>query len=168
METLPQHDCHISVPINPLSGKGRAVKTGQWLTERVTLLKIRHQLFTAELPLHFEEFSEVWVVGGDGTVNYFLNHYRDIGLPLVFFKGGTGNYFSWKLYGDISLPEQLGKVLSAKPKKVDAASCNGQIYANSLGIGFDGEVLQSMGSIGWMGGHFSYLWVVLWKIFSFR
>jgi diacylglycerol kinase (ATP) len=168
METQPQNDCYIALLVNPVSGKGRAVKTGQWLTEQLSQRKIRHHLFSADWPLHFDGFSEVWVVGGDGTVNYFLNHYRDIELPLVFYKGGTGNDFTWKLYGDISLPEQLEKVLTAKPKRVDAASCNGQLYVNSLGIGFDGEVLQSMGTIRWMGGHLGYLWVVLRKIFSFR
>ncbi len=167
--TIPSEtDRYIAIAVNPVSGKGLAVKTGQWLTNQLRERKINHQSFTVNWPQNFLGFTEVWIIGGDGTVNYFLNHYLDIDLPLVIFKGGTGNDFAWKLYGEISLNEQLDLVLTSTAKRVDAASCNGQLYVNSLGIGFDGEVLQSMGTIRWMGGHLGYLWVVLRKIFSFK
>jgi YegS/Rv2252/BmrU family lipid kinase len=158
----------IAVTINPASGKGRAVKTGHWLGAQLKELNIKHELFTNEWPQHFDGFTEVWIVGGDGTVNYFLNRYGILDLPLAIFKGGTGNDFAWKLYGNMPVQQQLELVLSTTAKRVDAASCNGQFYVNSLGIGFDGEVLQSMGTIRWMGGHLGYLWVVIRKIFSFR
>ena len=66
------------------------------------------------------------------------------------------------------MTQQLELVLTTTAKRVDAASCNDQLYMNSLGIGFDGEVLQSMRTIRWMGGHLGYLLVVLRKIFSFK
>jgi YegS/Rv2252/BmrU family lipid kinase len=158
----------IAVTINPASGKGRAVKTGHWIGAQLRELNIKHTLFTNEWPQHFDGFTEVWIVGGDGTVNYFLNRYGILDLPLAIFKGGTGNDFAWKLYGNMPVQQQMELVLSTTAKRVDAASCNGQLYVNSLGIGFDGEVLQSMGTIRWMGGHLGYLWVVIRKIFSFR
>ena len=158
----------IAIVVNPRSGKGRAVKTGQWLDEKLTVQNISHVLFVDNWPKGFEGFTEVWIVGGDGSMNYFLNAYPNINIPLVIFKGGTGDDFAWKLYGDITLEEQFDLVLKAAPKPVDAISCNGKLYVNSLGIGFDGAVLQSMGTIRWMGGHLGYLWVVIRKIFSFR
>jgi diacylglycerol kinase (ATP) len=32
--------------------------------------------------------TEAWIVGGDGTLNYFINLYKEIAVPLVIFKGG--------------------------------------------------------------------------------
>ena len=154
--------------VNPRSGKGAAIKTGRWLAEQLTARNIKHEMYTDIWPQQFEGFTEVWIIGGDGTMNYFVNTYRNIGLPLVAFKGGTGNDFCWKLYGDISLEKQFDLVLNAIPKPVDAITCNGKLYVNSLGIGFDGEVLQSMGTVRWLGGHLGYLWVVIKKIFSYK
>ena len=168
MTDLINSDSRIAIAVNPLSGKGKAVKTGRWLSEQLYQLKIKHSLFSGDWPNHFENFTEVWIVGGDGTNNYFINRYKNINLPLAFFKGGTGNDFAWKLYGDMSLEEQLKLVLEVIARPVDAAICNGRLYVNSLGIGFDGEVLQSMNSIRWMGGHLGYLWAVIKKIFYFK
>lgn len=168
MVNTPDTDRVIAIVVNPASGKGKAIKVGNWLSAQLGKREIKHSLFTTEWPQHFADFTEVWVVGGDGTVNFFINRYKDIQIPLAVFKGGTGNDFAWKLYGNIELEEQLSLVLNAKARQVDAAVCNDQLYINSLGIGFDGEVLKSMGTIRWMGGHFGYLWVVIRKIFSFR
>lgn len=108
-------------------------------------------------------------MGGDGTVNYFINQYKDQPqVPLVFFPGGTGNDICWKLYGDISKEALLDKAITARPQKIDAAICNGHLFVNSSGIGFDGEVLRSGKTIRRIGGHLGYLLVVLRQIFSFR
>ena len=168
MSNQAQIEKSIAIVVNPASGKGKAVKIGKWLFGELTERNIKHGLFTANWPGDFEGYTEVWIVGGDGTINYFLNHYKNITLPLAFFKGGTGNDFAWKLYGDMSLNQQLEQVLNASAKRVDAGSCNDRLYVNSLGIGFDGEVLQSMKTIRWLGGHIGYLLVVLQKIFSFK
>ncbi len=158
----------IAIVVNPRSGRGKAVMIGEWLVEKLTQRNIKHVLFAKTWPGNLEGFTEVWIVGGDGTMNYFLNAYKDIDVPLAIFKGGTGNDFAWKLYGEISLDQQFELVLKAAPKRVDAATCNDKLYIVGLGIGFEGEVLQSMGTIRRMGGHLGYLWVVFRKIFSFK
>ncbi|MBL0057461.1 MAG: hypothetical protein IPP31_15080 [Chitinophagaceae bacterium] len=158
----------IAILVNPRSGKGKAVRMGAQIRDSLSKRRIPHQLFCDTWPDSLDGFSEAWIVGGDGTINYFINYYKGISIPLALFGGGTGNDLAWKLYGKVSLEEQIERVLSAEARPVDAASCNGQLYLNSLGIGFDGEVLQSMGAIRWLGGHLGYLWVVMRKIFSFR
>ena len=160
--------CNIAIAVNPASGKGKAVKRGNWLTGQLTQRNIKHALFTNDWPQNFDGFTEVWIVGGDGTINYFLNHYKNFTLPFALFKGGTGDDFAWKLYGDISLADQLELVLTATAKWTDAAICNDKFFVVGLGIGFEGEVLQSMGTIRWMGGHLGYLWAVLRNIFFFK
>ena len=158
----------IAILVNPLSGKGKAKAIGRELQDKLTARNIPGSLFIEDWPDKFEGFTEIWIIGGDGTMNYFINRYKNINIPLALFKGGTGNDFAWKLYGNISVEEQVELVLNAESKLVDAAICNDKLYINSLGIGFEGEVLDSMSSIRWMGGHLGYLWAVIRKIFSFK
>lgn len=144
------------------------MKAGEQLQSALQQRKIHFTFFAGDWPLSLELFTEVWLAGGDGTVNYFINKYPQLQIPFSVFKGGTGNDFAWKLHGDITLEQQVELVLNAAAKRVDAATCNGRLYVNSLGIGFDGEVLKSIGTIRWLGGHLGYLLIVLKKIFSFK
>lgn len=158
----------IAFAINPHAGNGKSLKIANKLSEKLAAKNIHHQLFTAAWPASFDEFTDVWIIGGDGTLNYFLNHYPSIHLPLVIFKGGTGNDFAWKLYGNCSLEEQFNQVMQARPKPVDAAICNDILFMNGVGIGFDGNILQSMKAIRFIGGHFGYYLAVLKEIVTFK
>lgn len=158
----------ILVLINPLGNRKRIGKILSQISSVLTHRKIPFKTFTGSWPQEINTFKEVWLIGGDGTVNYFLNFYNTIGIPIAIFKGGTGNDFATKLYDKITVGEQIENVLQAEVKKVDAAECNGRKFINGVGIGFDGEVLRSMASIRRLGGHMGYLSVVIRKIFSFK
>jgi diacylglycerol kinase (ATP) len=158
----------IALAVNPAAGKGMAEVLAGLLAGRLYHFAIKYTLFNGQWPGDFAGYSEVWIVGGDGTLNYFINHYPGIKIPLAIFKGGTGNDFAWKLYGDIDWKEQMQLVFSATPKPVDAGRCNNKLFLNGVGIGFEGEVLQSMNTIRLIGGHAGYLFIVLKKIFSFK
>ncbi|HET9057271.1 MAG TPA: diacylglycerol kinase family protein [Chitinophagaceae bacterium] len=158
----------IALVVNPIAGKGRANAIADLLAGHLYNYAIEYSLFINEWPASFSGFSDVWIIGGDGTLNYFINHYPDIKIPLVIFKGGTGNDFAWKLYGNIDWKEQLQLVLHTEAKPVDAGICNNKLFLNGVGIGFDGEVLNSMDTIRFMGGHLGYFLVVIKKIFSFK
>lgn len=154
--------------INPLGNKNRIGKITNQISKDLSKKKILFTSFIEFWPEDINTYKEVWLIGGDGTVNYFLNFYQRIEVPIVIFKGGTGNDFATKLYGDITVGKQITKVLNAEIKSVDAAECNGRKFINGVGIGFDGEVLKSINSIRLLGGHIGYLWVVIRKIFSFK
>jgi len=158
----------IGIFLNTQSGKGKSKKIAAFITHELDQKKTAYEIFADHWPLTLDSLQEAWIIGGDGTINYFVNHYKEINIPLALFKGGTGNDFAWKLYGNISLTQQLNLVLNAEPKPVDAGSCNGKIFVNSIGIGFDGEVLKSMGMIRWLGGHLGYIGVVLKQIFKYK
>jgi diacylglycerol kinase (ATP) len=154
--------------INPLGNKKRIEKIVSQITAALSQRKILYETFIGSWPQQINIYKEVWLVGGDGTVNYFLNFYTNIDIPIVIFKGGTGNDFATKLYGNLTVSEQIDVVLHAAIKNIDAAECNGRKFINGVGIGFDGEVLRSMTSIRRLGGHLGYLWIVIRKIFSFK
>lgn len=151
-----------------MSGKGKSEKIGKWLCEQLTVKRKPFDFYLLTWPDKLTDYSDIWLVGGDGTINFFLNKYPENTLPLSFFKGGTGNDFAWMLYGNKSKEDQLNIALTSTPKQVDAASCNGTLFVNSSGIGFDGEVLRSIGTTRKIGGHLGYLLIVLQKIFSFK
>jgi diacylglycerol kinase (ATP) len=159
---------NIALLCNPTAANGKSLKLAQQLLQMLETRQMDCTLFTTGWPLHLSGFTEAWLVGGDGTLNYALNHYAGAAIPFALFKGGTGNDFAWKLYGNCTVEEQFERVLQATPKAVDAALCNATYFINGVGIGFDGEVLRSMGAIRWLGGHIGYLLVVMKKILSFR
>lgn len=130
--------------------------------------ELAHELFREYWPEEINSYKEVWLIGGDGIVSYLLNFYKEISIPIAVFKGGTGNDFAWKLYGDLPVKEQIHRILNAQPKKVDAGICNDKIFINGLGIGFDGEVLRSINTVRFLGGHLGYLVIVISKIFTFK
>ncbi|MEO7293389.1 MAG: YegS/Rv2252/BmrU family lipid kinase [Ginsengibacter sp.] len=154
--------------INPLANKKRIEKISNQILIALSQRKINFISFIESWPAEINIYKEVWLIGGDGTVNHLLNFYKNIEIPIVIFKGGTGNDFATRLYGKMSIDEQINKVFDAKPRNVDAAECNGRKFINGVGIGFDGEVLQSMKAIRLLGGHLGYLWIVIRKIFSFK
>ena len=159
---------NVAILENPAAGKGRAIQLSAWLKRQLHVKNITCTVFNEKWPSSFDEFSDIWIIGGDGTINYFINHYPDCQLPLALFKGGTGDDFAWKLYGEISKEEQLELILKSTPQYVDAGKFNETLFINCLGVGFDGAVLESMSTIRFIGGHFGYLLEVIKKIFSFK
>ncbi len=159
---------YVAILANTTAGNGRSEKLANWLTKELADRKIASQIFTENWPNSFNAFTDIWLIGGDGTINYFINHYPNCTKPLALFKGGTGNDFAWKLYGDTSEAEQLEQILKSNPKPVDAGKCNDTLFINCLGVGFDGEIIQHMKSIRFLGGTLGYLFAVILKIFSFE
>lgn len=158
----------VAILENPKAGKGRSGQIAGWLSNELAARSINTVIFRESWPDNFDTFSDIWLIGGDGTINYFINHYPHCHKPIALFKGGTGNDFAWKLYGDSSDAEQLEQVLNAGPKYIDAAKCNDMLFINCLGVGFDGEIIRCMNAIRLLGGHLGYLLAVILKIFTFR
>ncbi len=157
----------IALLINPLSANGKAITVAKQIETILNQKNIAYTSFT-DFSETLDNFTDAWIVGGDGTVNYFINKYPEIEIPLAVFKGGTGNDFAWNIYGDINIETQIDKVLSAIAKPVDAAICNERLFINGVGIGFDGDVLKSISTIRKIGGHLGYLLVVVKSIFRFQ
>jgi YegS/Rv2252/BmrU family lipid kinase len=170
MNDIPKNQTitSIAILVNPLAGKGDSIKLIVWLENELINKKIPFVVFHNDWPDQFHSFSDIWILGGDGSINYFINRFPNCKTPLALFKTGTGNDFSWKLYGDASNKEIFEKVLKSDAKPIDAGKCNNTLFINSFGIGFDGEILQSMKTIRILGGHIGYMIAVVLKIFSFR
>ncbi|HWR31904.1 MAG TPA: diacylglycerol kinase family protein [Chitinophagaceae bacterium] len=159
---------NIAIVCNDLAGSGRATFLAERISLQLSGKQILHSLFNDKWPGDYKEFTDIWIVGGDGTLNYFVNHYPDIKIPLVIFNGGTGNDFHWLLYGSISFEQQVQLALSSAPKIIDLCRCNDKFFINGVGIGFEGEVAKSLTGKNKKAGKASFMTMILKKIFSYR
>ena len=159
---------NIAIVCNALAGSGRATILAEKIALQLKGKNIGHTVFKETWPNHFNGFSDVFIVGGDGTLNYFINQYPDIKLPLVVFNGGTGNDFHWLLYGSKTLDQQIETALLAQPKPIDIGKCNGRYFINGIGIGFEGDVAKALTGKKKRPGKTSFLLTILKKIFTYH
>lgn len=159
---------NISIVCNDIAGAGRAVALSKKITEVLQSRNIRNTLFTGGWPSNFNRFTDVWIVGGDGTLNYFFNKYPGIILPLVIFNGGTGNDVHSLLYKTKTFDEQLEIALTATPRAVDAGKCNEKYFINGVGIGFEGAVAKRLtGKKKKRSGKAAFMGTILQKVFFY-
>lgn len=159
----------IAIATNTLAGSGKAVKLAAAIQTILTKKKITSQIFTEkEWDNRLYQFDQVWIAGGDGTVNYFVNQYNDIKIPLCIFNGGTGNDFYALLYGKTTTEAQVNHVLQTTPKPIDAGKCNEKYFLNGVGIGFDGAVAKGLQGVNKFGGKTSFMLSVLKHILFYK
>ena len=72
----PTAEKNIAILCNPLAGVGRSVVLANTISKKLTAKKYNHQLFTEQWPENFTGFTDIWISGGDGTLNYFINKYQ--------------------------------------------------------------------------------------------
>jgi YegS/Rv2252/BmrU family lipid kinase len=166
MQTIIQKN--IAIVSNSLAGGGRATACAEKIVQELSKINMNHTLYSDVWPVNFEAFTDIFIVGGDGTLNYFINHYPVIKFPLVIFNGGTGNDFHWLLYNNKTFEEQLQTALNENPKSIDIGICNNRYFINGGGIGFEGEVAKSLSGKKKRPGKTSFLITILKKIFSYR
>ena len=162
-------DKKIAIVCNPTAAGQKSVEVGRYVAAELEARGVAYVLHTAFWPDAFIGCTQVWICGGDGTLNYFINKYPHISLPLFLFKGGTGNDFAWLLYGNDSLVDQLERALRRQETVlVDAGLCNGRLFLNGVGIGFDGLVVHELLGKPKRPGKASYLLTVLKHLVQYK
>jgi diacylglycerol kinase (ATP) len=114
------------------------------------------------------QFSLCVVVGGDGTLNFFLNAFPEIQIPLSIITAGTGNDFAHKLYGLKNIQQQLEISINGDLKAIDIGICNGRLFHNGVGVGFAGNVVFNMLKRKFFSGILAYYAQVIPLVFSYR
>ena len=159
---------HIALLCNPTRENEKALRIANNIEILLSGIDIPHKIFTSTWPESFNGFTEVWIIGGDGTMNWFINQYPDIRLPLALFAGGAGNDFHWMLYGNKTTEQQVDLVLQSTPQLVDAGTCNEKLFLNGVGIGFDGAIVKTLINKKKNPGKVSYLTSVFKRILFYK
>lgn len=159
---------------NPVAGRG---KTKQLLTEVKNYLSsadINFKLVETSKPGDInqilknekDEFDRIIVIGGDGTMHELINSEDIQNKILGVLPTGSGNDFAFTLGLRKNIKKDLETVLNKKTMSLDIGHAevtefSGRkfsfLFANSLGIGFDAEVADSVKKIKFIRGLFLYL-----------
>ena len=138
--------------VNPTAGRGRALAglphveeafeaRGEPLTVHTTHAPGHATSLVASLP----ENATVLSLGGDGTLHEVaracVNSERTVGV----LPAGSGDDFAFALgIGRRTLDEALAVIFAGHVKRVDTGTVNGRPFVNTLGVGFDAEVAQTV------------------------
>jgi YegS/Rv2252/BmrU family lipid kinase len=158
----------IAVLYNSFAGKGKAEKMFPLLKSSLIKCLYFPTIFKNEYPVNLSNFDLLLIVAGDGTIQNVFNFYKDVDIPVLLIKAGTGNDFYEHLYGKSNWKQQLDKIKNNQINLIDAGCCNDRIFLNGLGIGFDGEVVKSGLGKKWFTGKAAYMSIVLSLLFTHK
>jgi diacylglycerol kinase (ATP) len=167
-ESISNPTKHIALVCNPTNENEKSVQVTNSIQVLLSGIDISHKVFIEIWPEGFDGFTEVWIVGGDGTINWFINQYPSIQLPIAAFSGGSGNDFQWMLFGEKTIEQQVDQVLQGSAQAVDAGVCNDRLFMNGVGVGFDGAVVHDLLGKKKLAGKASYLLSILKRIIAYQ
>jgi diacylglycerol kinase (ATP) len=163
--------------LNPASGQIDKYKLQKQIEAYLAEKGIEFECFQTERKKHATQlvselltpdFTDILVVGGDGTLNEVVNGLRNTQIPISIIPKGTGNDFAKALKLPKKLNQQLEIALNGKVKSVDVGKCNSHLFINTMGFGFDGKVVEHMEQNGKpAGGHLAYILTVLKIVTAF-
>lgn len=159
---------YISILTNPLAGSGRGMKMTARIRHVLQEKQISFHVYTEHWPEQMPDCTDIWIVGGDGTLNYFVNKYPNVKMPLMIFPGGSGNDFSVLLFGTKSLEQMIDIGLTAEARGVDAGICNDRYFINGAGIAFEGAVVEKIIGKNKRAGKIDFLIAILKRVFFYR
>ena len=167
------------VIVNPTAGKGKHLDRLERIKSEFIQRSISYDLyFTSEYRkadllansiVKNKEYTDLMVVGGDGTINEAINGIRDKQLVVSVISFGTGNDTIKHIQSRFDFKSQIETAFNGDIKKIDLGECNGRLFLNGVGIGFDGKVVEIMAAKGKkFQGYFSYLSEVLRILLTYR
>jgi diacylglycerol kinase (ATP) len=168
--------------INPVAGNGFALSLADKIKEMISRHDLDADIVYTSKKGHASELSKMYAgenykyiigVGGDGTFN-------EIAVPLVNNKdvitglipGGTGNDFV-QITGFPGRFEEKDweTFFMHNTIPMDAGDCNGKVFLNGMGLGFDAQVAAENytkpGEVK-RGGKNKYIWHILKTLLFFR
>lgn len=89
-------------------------------------------------------YSDLLVIGGDGTLNHALNANKDLKLTFSLIPSGTGNDFAKNINIGKDFSEHVHTAIHGTPIPIDMGQCNDRLFANGVGMGFDGQIVHDM------------------------
>lgn len=135
--------------INPISGTSKKEKTRLLIERETAFQKIPFKVFFTNPPGNYdlvrdailqEAFTDVVIIGGDGTINQVTNALRDTGVRFGIIPSGSGNGLARAANIPSKLKSALAIIFAGKAKAIDAFTVNGSYSCMLSGVGFDAQV----------------------------
>jgi YegS/Rv2252/BmrU family lipid kinase len=168
--------------VNPIAGNGFAKSIVPKLEEMIQKHNVNAEIVFTERSGHATELSEQYyksgfryiiAVGGDGTFNEMarpLIDKKDVTTGII--PAGTGNDFIQILGFPNRLSDNEWDIFfNKKVIAMDAGSCNGMIFLNGMGLGFDAQVAaENYTEPGQVkrGGKYKYIWHIVKTLLFFK
>ena len=136
--------------INPNSGSSKnfASKIKYLEAENITYYMSQSiEKFDSFMSENANQYKVFVLVGGDGTVNYFLqyiNRYPQIVLAIL--PNGSGNGFAREMGFKNNIVRLVSQILNGKIQTVDLIKVNNQFSCNMIGLGIDSLVANEFSS----------------------
>jgi YegS/Rv2252/BmrU family lipid kinase len=126
-----------------------------------------HAIELARNASQSNEFTAVFAVGGDGTVNEVAQGLVGTKTPMGILPNGSGNGLARHLQLPMDFKRSLELIGSQEIIDMDTFLVNGVLSVNVSGVGFDGHVASLFGKNG-MRGFFGYSKLVIKEFLSFH
>jgi diacylglycerol kinase (ATP) len=168
--------------VNPVAGNGFAATYLPKLKSIIDDRQLDAEIVFTEYPGHATKlaleraeqgYRYIIGVGGDGTMNEICRSL--IGCPGIItglIPAGTGNDFVQILGFHDHLNDQEWDIFFRKETRaLDTGNCNGKVFLNGMGLGFDAQVAaENYDEKGMVkkGGKNKYIWHILKTLIFFR
>lgn len=126
------------VIVNPTAGKGKHLDRLEQIKSEFVQRSISYDLyFTSENRkadllansiIKDKEYTDLMVVGGDGTINEAINGIRDKQLVVSVISFGTGNDTIKHIQSRFDFKSQIETAFNGDIKKIDLGECNGRLF----------------------------------------
>jgi YegS/Rv2252/BmrU family lipid kinase len=136
--------------VNPISGTGKKELLVNNIKKQTTARGIAYEVAyttaSGNYTLHKEKiveehFTDVVIIGGDGTVNQVVNNFRDIpDLQFGIIPLGSGNGLAYAAGIPKKPLQALHLIFDGTAKYTDAFTINNYFSCMLSGIGFDAKV----------------------------
>lgn len=166
------------VILNPIAGKGTAIKRRPEIEAFFTAAKLDHEIVLTERPGHAIQLAELYglrrdtfviAVGGDGTCNEVINGLMAAAAKTDALKPsfgvlavGCGNNFAYGANVPAALQDDLRRINNGKTVAMDVGEVRGgdypegRYFGNGVGIGFDAIVGFETAKMNHVHGYLAY------------
>lgn len=163
--------------VNLIAGAGRCNESFEVIKKRFFSMGIDYTVAYTQYAQHATELARqaaaerkdtvIVAVGGDGTVQEVAKGLLNTGSIMGIMPFGTGNDLARTLCIPIDPDGALDVLLGDNILKMDLGDCNGELFLNIAGIGFDSEVVYATGKYKRFG-KMAYLLGVMETLFRYR
>jgi len=172
----------LTVLVNPTAGKGRAAKAADRAVDRFRAAGLDVTTTAGRDAADAERIAAdavasgtdaVIAIGGDGMVNVALQAVAGTGVPLGIIPAGTGNDLAVNLGlptddADAAAGVVVERLISGRPRTVDAVRAGERWFGCVLGAGFDSRVNDRANRMSWPRGKRRYDVAILAELRVFR